>query len=106
MPVGGQNPSVSLGLSGQVIFPAQVAKIPEGVNGWTLERCRPRETFRVRAELAGHLPGHHPVITLATEIRIQIGIYFAPPHSTKTSSVSGESDRPAKCSGAWMAHST
>jgi hypothetical protein len=77
--VGGQNPSVSVGLAGQVNFPAQVAKIPEGVKGWTLERCRRRETFRVRAELVGHLPGHHTVITLATEIRIQIGMYFAPP---------------------------
>ncbi len=77
--MGGQNPSVSVGLSGEIIFPAQVAKIPQGVNGWTLERCRRRKTFRVRAELVGHLPGHHTVITLATEIQIQIRMYIAPP---------------------------
>ena len=48
--VGGQNPSVSVELTGQVTFPAQVAKIPEGVKGWTLEWRRRGETVRIRTE--------------------------------------------------------
>ena len=81
---GGQNPSVSVGPTGQVIFPAQLAEIPEDVKGWTLEWFRRGETVRIRTETVGHLPGHHTVITLAVQIRIQIRMYFAPPQAKIT----------------------
>ncbi len=49
-PVGVQNRSVSVGLTGQGAFPALVARISEGVKRWTLGWRRRGETVRFHTE--------------------------------------------------------